>query len=256
MSMGKAARKRLKLVHDGSTYEELEFNTRPLRLTGIQSKSFKMRTCVPITQTQQQTFTAFEKGDNLLLHGLAGTGKTFISMYLALKEVLEEQNYKQVVVVRSVVPTRDIGFLPGNVKEKSKIYEGPYHAICNELFGRGDAYDILKAKNTIEFMTTSFLRGTTLSNCIVIVDEVNNMTLHELDSVITRLGKNCRILFCGDFRQSDLSKENERRGLMEFMKILQNMRSFSHIEFTHEDIVRSGLVKQYIITKDRLGIYT
>jgi phosphate starvation-inducible protein PhoH len=215
-----------------------------------------MKTCVPITQTQQETFEAFDKGDNLLLHGLAGTGKTFISMYLALREVLEGHNYKQVIVIRSVVPTRDIGFLPGNAKEKSKIYEGPYYAICNELFGRGDAYDILKSKNTIDFMTTSFLRGTTLNNAIIIVDEVNNMTLHELDSVITRLGKNCRIVFCGDFRQSDLLKESERRGLMEFMTILQNMRSFSHIEFTQEDIVRSGLVKQYIITKDRLGIHT
>lgn len=254
--MGKAARKRLKLVHDGSIYEEEDFNTRPLRLTGNQSKSFKLRTCVPITQTQQQTFESFDHGDNLLLHGLAGTGKTFISMYLALREVLEEHNYKQVIVIRSVVPTRDIGFLPGNAKEKSKVYEGPYYAICNELFGRGDAYDILKAKNTIDFMTTSFLRGTTINNAIVIVDEVNNMTLHELDSIITRLGKNCRIIFCGDFRQSDLLKESERKGLLEFMSILQHMRAFSHIEFTQDDIVRSGLVKQYIITKDKLGIHT
>jgi phosphate starvation-inducible protein PhoH len=255
MSMGKAARKHLKLLDNDIIYEE-DFNTRPHRLTGNQSKAFKMKTCVPITQTQQETFEAFDKGDNLLLHGLAGTGKTFISMYLALREVLEGHNHKQVIVIRSVVPTRDIGFLPGNAKEKSKIYEGPYYAICNELFGRGDAYDILKSKNTIDFMTTSFLRGTTLNNAIIIVDEVNNMTLHELDSVITRLGKNCRIVFCGDFRQSDLLKESERRGLMEFMTILQNMRSFSHIEFTQEDIVRSGLVKQYIITKDRLGIHT
>lgn len=252
--MGKAARKHLRLLDQDGSYEE--FNTRPLRLTGNQSKSFKMRSCVPITQTQEETFDAFDKGENLLLHGLAGTGKTFISMYLALREVLEENKYKQVIVIRSVVPTRDIGFLPGNAKEKSKIYEGPYYAICNELFGRGDAYDILKAKNTIDFMTTSFLRGTTINNAVVIVDEVNNMTLHELDSVITRLGKNCRIIFCGDFRQSDLSKESERKGLHEFMKILQDMRSFTHVEFTQDDIVRSGLVKQYIITKDRLGIHT
>jgi phosphate starvation-inducible protein PhoH len=158
--------------------------------------------------------------------------------------------------MRSVVPTRDIGFLPGNAKEKSKVYEGPYYAICNELFGRGDAYDILKNKNTIEFMTTSFIRGITLNNAIVIVDEVNNMTFHELDSIITRLGKNCRIMFCGDFRQSDLPKQAERNGLLDFMDILERMKSFTHVEFQQEDIVRSGLVKQYIIAKDKLGIHT
>lgn len=254
--MGKAARKHLRLLkQDGIAYEE--DYAQPVKLVNNgQQKAFKMRTCVPITETQQQTFAAFDRGDNLLLHGLAGTGKTFISMYLALREVTESNNYKKVIVMRSVVPTRDIGFLPGNAKEKSKIYEGPYYAICNELFGRGDAYDILKQKNTVEFMTTSFIRGMTINNAVVIVDEVNNMTLHELDSIITRLGKNCRILFCGDFRQSDLPKESERKGLVDFMRILENMKSFTHIEFSQDDIVRSGLVKQYIITKDKLGIHT
>ena len=254
--MGKAARKHLRLLkQDGITFEE--DYAPPVRVTNNgQQKAFRMRTCVPITDTQRTTFDSFERGDNLLLHGVAGTGKTFISLYLGLREVLEGHNYKQVIVMRSVVPTRDIGFLPGNAKEKSKVYEGPYYAICNELFGRGDAYDILKQKNIVEFMTTSFIRGVTINNAVVIVDEVNNMTLHELDSIITRLGKNCRIIFCGDFRQSDLPKEIERRGLIDFMKILENMRSFSHVEFTHDDIVRSGLVKQYIITKDKLGIHT
>lgn len=254
--MSKTARKHLRLLkQDGVAYEE--DYAQPLKLVNNgQQKAFKMRNCVPITETQKQTFIAFDRGDNLLLHGLAGTGKTFISMYLALKEVTEGNTYKKVIVMRSVVPTRDIGFLPGNAKEKSKVYEGPYYAICNEMFGRGDAYDILKQKNTVEFMTTSFIRGMTINNAIVIVDEVNNMTFHELDSIITRLGKNCRIMFCGDFRQSDLPKESDRKGLADFMKILENMKSFTHIEFSRDDIVRSGLVKQYIITKDKLGIHT
>lgn len=253
--MSKAARKHLRLLkQDGNFYEE--DIAPPLKMNNSHSKAFKLKHCSPLTENQQLTFDAFERGDNLVLHGLAGTGKTFISMYLGLREVLEGNKYHQVIVMRSVVPTRDIGFLPGNAKEKSKVYEGPYYAICNELFGRGDAYDILKNKNTIEFMTTSFIRGITLNNAIVIVDEVNNMTFHELDSIITRLGKNCRIMFCGDFRQSDLPKQAERNGLLDFMDILERMKSFTHVEFQQEDIVRSGLVKQYIIAKDKLGIHT
>lgn len=253
--MSKAARKHLRLLkQDGNFYEE--DIAPPLKMNNSHSKAFKLKYCSPLTENQKLTFDAFERGDNLVLHGLAGTGKTFISMYLGLREVLEGNKYNQVIVMRSVVPTRDIGFLPGNAKEKSKVYEGPYYAICNELFGRGDAYDILKNKNTIEFMTTSFIRGITLNNAIVIVDEVNNMTFHELDSIITRLGKNCRIMFCGDFRQSDLPKQAERNGLLDFMDILERMKSFTHVEFQQEDIVRSGLVKQYIIAKDKLGIHT
>lgn len=211
----------------------------------------------PLTENQQVAFDAFDKGKNLLLHGMAGTGKTFISMYLALSDVTSPLgDHKKVVIVRSVVPTRDMGFLPGNSKEKAAVYEAPYSIIATELFNRGDAYQILKQKNLIEFISTSFIRGTTLNDCIVIVDEVSNMTLHELDSVITRMGKNCRVIFSGDFRQSDLTKEQERNGLKDFMRILNNMRSFDYVEFDENDIVRSGLVKEYIIAKDRLKIHT
>lgn len=218
---------------------------------------FKINEIHPLTDNQQRAFEAFENGKNLLLHGMAGTGKTFISLYLGLSEVTSPiGNYDKVVIVRSVVPTRDMGFLPGNHKEKAMVYEAPYSIIATELFNRGDAYQILKQKNLIEFISTSFIRGTTLNNCIVVVDEVSNMTLHELDSVITRMGKNCRVIFSGDFRQSDLTKEQERNGLKDFMRILNNMRSFDYVEFDENDIVRSGLVKEYIIAKDRLKIVT
>lgn len=218
---------------------------------------FKLKEFHPLTRNQEKTFQAFDKGSNLLLHGMAGTGKTFISMYLALDEVMGDyDSYDKVIIVRSVVPTRDMGFLPGNSKEKTKVYEAPYYSICNELFGRGDAYEILKTKNFVEFISTSFIRGTTLNNCIVIVDEINNMTFHELDSVITRIGKNCKIIFCGDFRQSDLTREHERAGLHDFIKIINNMNAFDHVEFEANDIVRSGLVKEYIIMKDKLGVST
>lgn len=223
--------------------------------TNSEKLNFQLKAIEPLTKHQKESFEAYEAGKNLMLHGIAGTGKSFISMYLALNQILgEESPYKKVIIVRSVVPTRDMGFLPGNSKEKARVYEAPYYAICTELFGRGDAYDYLKQKNLIEFISTSFIRGITLNNCIIIVDEIANMTLHELDSVITRVGKNCKIMFSGDFRQSDFTKDHERNGLPQFMRIVERMKSFAFIDFDENDIVRSSMVKDYIIWKDRLGI--
>jgi phosphate starvation-inducible protein PhoH len=217
--------------------------------------NFNLREIKPLTTNQQNTFDAFSAKKNLMLHGIAGTGKSFISLYLSLRELFDGNcGYKKIYIIRSVVPTRDMGFLPGNQKEKTKVYEAPYYAICSELFNRGDAYDVLKTKDYIEFISTSFVRGITLNDCIVIVDEVANMTLHELDSIITRIGKNCRIIFCGDFRQSDFTYDKDKKGLIDFMKILKNMKAFSFVDFNVDDIVRSSLVKEYIVVKDRLQI--
>jgi phosphate starvation-inducible protein PhoH len=217
--------------------------------------NFKLKNIDPLTQNQKLSFEAYNSGKNLMLHGIAGTGKSFISLYLALEQVLtQETNYKKIIIVRSVVPTREMGFLPGNTKEKTKVYEAPYYAICSELFGRGDSYEYLKQKGVVDFISTSFIRGVTLNDCIIIVDEIANMTLHELDSVITRVGKNCRIIFSGDFRQSDFTFERDKNGLKDFIKIIQRMKSFTFIDFDENDIVRSSMVKDYIIQKDRLKI--
>ena len=211
----------------------------------------------PITYNQEVAFNSYYEGKNLLLHGVAGTGKTFISLYLGLKDILHNLDDKEkIIIVRSVVPTRDMGFLPGNAKEKSKIYESPYYSICTDLFGRGDAYDVLKNKKIIDFMSTSYVRGLTLNDSIVIVDVCQNLTFHELDSIITRLGRNSRLIFCGDFRQTDLWREEEKRGIVNFMKVLRSMSSFDQVEFEKEDIVRSTLVKEYILSKLSNGIYT
>jgi phosphate starvation-inducible protein PhoH len=219
------------------------------------SPNFNLKRVHPLTDNQKKTFDAFHSGKHLMLHGMAGTGKTFLSMYLAIKDLIGgTSEQEKIYIVRSVVPTRDMGFLQGSQKEKMKVYEAPYYAICSELFERGDAYDILKQKNAIEFMSTSFVRGTTLNNCYVIVDEINNMTFHELDSVITRIGKNCRVIFCGDFRQSDLSREQERNGLKEFIKVIDRLSNFDYIDFLEADIVRSKLVKEYIIARQKLGL--
>ena len=217
--------------------------------------NFQLRKIEPLTENQRLTFEKYYDGKNLLLHGIAGTGKSFLSIYLALQSLLSDASrYKKLIVVRSVVPTRDMGFLPGSNAEKAKVYEAPYQAIFTELFNRGDAYQYLKQKGLVEFISTSFIRGITLNDCIIVVDEIANMTLHELDSVITRVGKNCRIVFCGDFRQSDFTREHEKNGLIDFMRILNKMKSFEYVDFTEQDIVRSAMVKEYIIAKDRLKI--
>jgi len=196
----------------------------------------------PLTRNQ---LIAFESSQNLVLHGCAGTGKTFISSYLAFDDMTKNM-YEKLVIIRSAVPTRDIGFLPGTEKEKSSVYEEPYRDISIDLFSRGDAYQILKTKGLVHFMTTSYIRGITLRDAVILIDECQNMTFHELDSIITRVGENCRVIFCGDFKQSDL-KQN---GMGEFLDILHSMKRFDFIEFGVEDIVRSGFVKDYIIARE------
>jgi phosphate starvation-inducible PhoH-like protein len=215
---------------------------------------FELRHIKPLTVNQQRVWDAYEAGSNLMLHGYAGTGKTFLSSYLALREVLIEETYKRVVIIRSVVPSRDMGFLPGSEKQKAEVYEQPYQEICDDLFGRGDGWKILKMKRMVEFTTTSFLRGTTFNDSIIIVDECNNMNFQEIDTVMTRIGTNSRIVFCGDYRQSDLHKPHDKTGIRELMAITRRMSSFDHIEFGIEDIVRSGTVKEYIIQKTEMGL--
>lgn len=200
----------------------------------------------PLTKNQ---VIAFESNKNLMLHGVAGTGKTFISCYLAFDDMVKNI-YERLVIIRSAVPTRDIGFLPGNEKEKASVYEEPYKDICIELFQRGDAYEILKTKGLVHFMTTSFIRGVTLRNATIMIDECQNMSFHELDSIITRIGQGCRVVFCGDFRQSDL----EKNGLKDFVRILKAMDQFDFIDFDIKDIVRSEFVKHYITAKTDLGL--
>lgn len=214
---------------------------------------FELRTIKPLTTNQNRTFESYNKGLNLVLHGYAGTGKSYISLYLALKEILTGNSvYDKIIIVRSVVPSRDIGFLPGNIKEKIKVYEEPYKEICDDLFGRGDGYDILKMKGMITFTTTSFLRGVTFNNAIVIVDELQNMTFPELDTVMTRLGDQSKVLFCGDYRQTDLVHERDKSGLKHFLNITKRMGRFDFVEFEKQDIVRSGLVRDYIIKRTEM----
>lgn len=206
----------------------------------------------PKTKKQEDTFEAFHQ-NHLRLHGLAGTGKTFLGCYLALREILDYQTFEKLIIVRSAVQGRDQGFMPGSEKDKMSFYEKPYRKSINKLFGRDDAYDILKTKGVIEFESTSFLRGDTFEKAIVLVDEIQNMTFQELDTIATRADEDTKMIFAGDYRQSDL-KKNERSGLSDFLRILDKMDKIECIEFGIEDIVRSGWVKQYIIEKTDLGL--
>jgi len=215
----------------------------------------------PLTDNQKRVFDSYKNGKQLVAYGAAGTGKTFVTLYNALKDVLDEKTpYEKIYIVRSLVSTREIGFLPGDYEDKSDIYQVPYKHMVKYMFEMTNEADFemlygnLKAQDTIKFWSTSFLRGTTLDNAIVIVDEFQNLNFHELDSIITRIGENSKICFCGDARQTDLVKTNDRNGIVDFMNILRKMPSFDIIEFEIDDIVRSGLVKEYIIAKMEAGM--
>ena len=222
-----------------------------------------LSTIEPLTDNQKKVFDAYREGKNLVLHGAAGTGKTFISLYLAMQTVLDPSTpYEKVYMVRSLVPTREIGFLPGDHEDKSNLYQIPYKNMVKYMFKMPDdssfemLYDNLRAQETVSFWSTSFIRGVTLDKCVIIVDEFSNLNFHELDSIITRVGEDAKIIFSGDYTQSDLTKTNERTGVLDFMKILQTMPSFSCTEFGIEDIVRSGMVREYLVSKINLGFQT
>lgn len=215
----------------------------------------------PLTENQKKLFQSYSEGKHLVAYGAAGTGKTFISLYNSIKEVLNEITpYEQIYIVRSLVATREIGFLPGDHDDKADIYQIPYKNMVKYMFQLPTETDFemlygnLKQQETIKFWSTSFVRGTTLDNSIIIVDEFQNLNFHELDSIITRVGENSKIIFCGDATQSDLIKTNERNGISDFMTILKKMPSFDIIEFGIDDIVRSGLVKEYIVAKMESGL--
>ena len=215
----------------------------------------------PITDNQKLFFDAWADGKMMYAYGVAGTGKTYIALYNALKDVLADNTpYEKIYLVRSLVPSREIGFLPGDHEDKSYLFQVPYKKMVQSMFMMPDdnsyemLYENLKQQETISFWSTSFIRGTTFDNAIVIVDECQNLNFHELDSIITRVGQDSKICFCGDAAQTDLIKSHERTGIIDFQRILSRMSEFSLVEFGIDDIVRSGLVKSYLINKINLSL--
>ena len=215
----------------------------------------------PITETQQKFYDSYDENKHLVAYGVPGSGKTFSSLYKSLQEVFDETSDKEsIYIVRSLVQTRSIGFMPGSETEKQGYFETPYRAMVKHMFQLPSEvdfdmlYDNLKSQKTIKFYNTSFLRGLTFDDCVIIVDEFQNLNFHELSSIITRVGENCRIIFSGDAEQTDLISTNEKNGIHDFMRILQIMPSFDILEFGVDDICRSGLVREFILAKRELGL--
>lgn len=210
-----------------------------------------LRTIRPMNEAQRQFFESYIMGANVIGNGSAGTGKSFCALYLALNDVLdEEKEQEKIIIVRSAVPSREIGHLPGDMKEKMAVYEEPYKDIVGNLLRKAKAYDDMKDAGKIEFMPTSFVRGLTWDNCVVVVDEAQNMTLQEIHSVITRVGENTKMVICGDIGQNDLVvRKSDVTGFLEVLKIAERMDEFDIVNFTEQDIVRSKFVKSWIIAK-------
>lgn len=218
----------------------------------LKLKIDNLKTFSPLTDNQKLFFEAYRRGDYFIaLHGVAGTGKTFCALYKALEEVLDKSNpFTKIIVVRSAVQSREIGHLPGDVSEKMEIFQQPYRQICETLFSRKDAWDRLEEQGYVQFISTSFIRGMSFDDAIIIVDEMQNMTYEEIDTVMTRVGYRSKIIWCGDYRQTDLNKKkNDMSGILKFFDIAYHMSAFTKIEFTPNDIVRSSLVKDYILAK-------
>ena len=240
-----------RLAEKGETKTITKFPT-------IRQLNLELKHIQPITDNQVRTFLSYDKGNNLFLHGCAGTGKTFISIYLALKELEDGRSRRRkLVIIRTAQSSKDIGFLPGDEKRKLEVYEAPYKAICAELYHRDDAYEILKQKGLIEFHSTSFLRGTTIDDAIILVDEVQNQRYVELRTVLTRTGDHSRVILCGDTKQDDLTSERykESSGLVDMMRVFSRMGDMYTIQFEIDDIVRSGFVRDFIIAENELGLY-
>ena len=236
--------------------ENEEFR-QPSVSNSLKIKLDHLKTFDALTENQQKFFDAYKRGDYFIgLFGSPGVGKTFLAMYRSLEEVLDRSNpFKQIVVVRSAVQVRDQGFVPGSLDEKMEIYETPYKEISETLFGRSDAWDRLKEQGYARFISTTAIRGISIDDAIILVDESQSMTFHELSSVISRVGHRSKIIFIGDLKQNDLIKsKNDVSGLKEFLNVARHMDEFSEITFTPDDIVRSSLVKSFIVACDKLGI--
>lgn len=253
MSRKKRKLKNTKVVSINDAYTNSE--TRKDYTKGHIKKTFHLKDLnqiYPKTKTQESAFHSWNENAHILLKGSAGTGKTFLALYLALVEVLDKKTpFNQVVIVRSTLPVRDQGFLPGTEEDKSAVYEAPYTSICNELFNFKKSYSNLKQSEYVKFMSTSYIRGITLNNSIVIVDEAQNLNDDELSSIITRCGEDTRFMICGDTKQSDAQNNKDRTSLERLERILSHVDSFDTVAFTHDDIVRSELVKSFIIASDQ-----
>lgn len=220
----------------------------------VNSLNFELQNIIPKTENQQKVFDLYDEGKNLFLYGSAGSGKSFLSLYLALKDMMDNGSFQKIIIFRSAVACRDLGFLPGTEKEKIAVYEAPYKAIVNELFGRDDAYSILTDKDIIQFESTSFLRGLTYNNTLMFVDEIENLSYQECATIYGRVGQDTRLIMAGDIKQCDLNLRKEVSGFNDILAVSKEMPSFGFVEFTLEDCVRSGFAKEFLMAQEKIGL--
>jgi phosphate starvation-inducible protein PhoH len=213
-----------------------------------------LKTIQPITDAQSQMFEQYLQGDNVVAYGCPGTGKTLLALYLAMCDILDQRTpYQRLIIVRSAVASRDQGYLKGTLEEKESVFETPYKDIFAFLFGRASTYEDMKKAGLIEFMSTSYVRGLTWDNCIVVVDEIQNCNWHEINSVVTRVGDDSKMVLAGDIKQTDLLKSNKDVcGMGHLLEVVERMDEMSSVQFTSDDIVRSAFVKAWIIATESL----
>ena len=255
----KVVSKRTALQKREDSQSDQEFVTRHQPVIGntLKIKLDHLKTFDALTENQQIFFDAYKKGSYaFMLMGSPGTGKSFISLYHAIADVLAKDTpYKKLVIIRSSVSTRDSGFLPGSLDDKMSIYEEPYKQICADLFGRSDSYDRLKEQGYIEFLSTSYLRGTTFNDAIIFFDEIQNANWSEMKTVIGRTGTRSKVILSGDYSQNDLTKSrHDQSGFKELHKVVERMAEFDIINFTTDDIVRSSFTKNFIIACEALDL--
>ncbi len=246
-----------KKAHLKQLEEALMNNGRAME-EGAKKKSWSihdLKSIRPLNQAQGDMYQAWVNDYDLCAYGSAGTGKSFLALYLALSDVLNEKTEtEKIIIVRSIVSVRDPGHLPGELCEKVAPHEAPYQAIFHELMGKANTYENMKDAGVVEFVTTSFLRGLTWNNAIIVLDESQNMSDVEINSAMTRVGKNSKVMVLGDMKQNDfLHSKKETSGFAQSMRIMEKMSEFALIKFLPQDIVRSGFCKSWILASEELG---
>jgi phosphate starvation-inducible PhoH-like protein len=203
-----------------------------------------------LTEGQQDYLDAINENVVTLCSGLAGTGKTYIAVVRAV-ELLQEGQYKRIVIARPAVECgKSLGFLPGNEDEKVAPYMRPIKDILHELIDAKQLEEYIK-NETIEFCALTYMRGRTLNNCIMILDEAQNATWEELMMFLTRIGKNSKIIISGDETQEDVFHKALAQCLCKF-DTKPYIREIEVIYLDVEDIVRNGLIRKII---KRMGKY-
>ncbi|MEH2902084.1 PhoH family protein [Segatella copri] len=201
------------------------------------------------SENQQQLIDAYEKNDMIFAVGPAGTGKTYLSIALAVK-ALKEKAIKKIILSRPAVEAGEkLGFLPGDMKDKIDPYLQPLYDALEDMIPAVKLQDMME-KHIIQIAPLAFMRGRTLSDAVVILDEAQNTTSQQIRMFLTRMGMNTKMIITGDLTQIDLPRE-QRSGLKEALKILEGVEGIGVVKLGQKDIVRHKLVTRIVNAYDK-----